>query len=111
MTLGAYAVCLCCVLRCFRYEGEGAGGQVELAASSAAEWSRARRGQVCQGFRLFLKTTSRKREKRKEKRREREEREKEKREKDGSLSLSLFFFFFLGIFQVSFPSLLLQLMS
>ena len=92
MTLGAYAVCLCCVLRCFRYEGEGAGGQVELAASSAAEWSRARRGQVCQGFRLFLKTTSRKREKRKEKR-ERKREEKEKREKDGSLSLSFSFFF------------------
>ena len=87
MTLGAYAVCLCCVLRCFRYEGEGAGGQVELAASSAAEWSRARRGQVCQGFRLFLKTTSRKREKREEKRREREERKRR-------LSLSLFFSFF-----------------
>ena len=108
MTLGAYAVCLCCVLRCFRYEGEGAGGQVELAASSAAEWSRARRGQVCQGFRLFLKTTSRKREKRKEKRRE--EREKEKREKDGSLSLSFFSFFF-SVFSRFLSLLLLQLMS
>ena len=108
MTLGAYAVCLCCVLRCFRYEGEGAGGQVELAASSAAEWSRARRGQVCQGFRLFLKTTSRKREKRKEKR-ERKREEKEKREKDGSLSF--FFLFFSRYFPGFFPFFLLQLMS
>ena len=104
MTLGAYAVCLCCVLRCFRYEGEGAGGQVELAASSAAEWSRARRGQVCQGFRLFLKTTSRKREKRKEKR------ERKRREKKTALSLSLFFLFF-RYFPGFFPFFLLQLMS